>query len=107
MTTEKEQEAFGFVIDRHKNAASENDIRTAFQRFMETADLAAASEMTTEVRPGHENSGRMDLYIHNTCIEFKKIIVRDGVPIPGYVSQLDGYLEVWPETPILPKPSFS
>ena len=93
MTTEKEQEAFGFVIDRHKNAASENDIRTAFQRFMETADLAAASEMTTEVRPGDENSGRMDLYIHNTCIEFKKFIVRDGVPIPGYVSQLDGYLE--------------
>ena len=93
MTTEKEQEAFGFVIDRHKNAASENDIRTAFQRFMETADLAAASEMTTEVPPGDENSGRMDLYIHNTCIEFKKFIVRDGVPIPGYVSQLDGYLE--------------
>ena len=60
---------------------------------METADLAAASEMTTEVRPGDANSGRMDLYIHNTCIEFKKFIVRDGVPIPGCVSQLDGYLE--------------
>ena len=93
MTTEKEQEAFGFVMERHNNATSENDIRTAFQRFMETAGLAAASEMTTEVRPGEENSGRMDLYIHNTCIEFKKFIVRDGMPIPAYVTQLDGYLE--------------
>ena len=34
MTTEKEQEAFGFVMERHNNATSENDIRTAFQRFM-------------------------------------------------------------------------
>ena len=75
MTTEKEQEAFGFVIDRHKNAASENDIRTAFQRFMETADLAAASEMSTEGPPGAGNPGRMDLYIHNTCIEFKTSIL--------------------------------
>ena len=39
MTTEKEQEAFGLVVDRHKNATSENDIRTAFQRFMETTRL--------------------------------------------------------------------
>ena len=27
MTTEKEQEAFDLVIEHHKNAASENDIR--------------------------------------------------------------------------------
>ena len=32
MTTEKEQEAFGLVLERQKNGASENDIRTAFQR---------------------------------------------------------------------------
>ena len=44
MTTEKEQEAFGLVIENHKNAASENDIRYAFQRFMEMAAIAAASE---------------------------------------------------------------
>ena len=93
MTTEKEQEAFGLVIENHKNATSENDIRYAFQRFMEMAAIAAASEMSTEGPPGTGNPGRMDLYIHNTCIEFKKFIVRDGVPIPGYVTQLDGYLE--------------
>ena len=93
MTTSKEREAFELVIERHKSGASENDIRTAFQRFMETADLAAASEMSTEVQPGQGNPGRMDLYIHNTCIEFKTNIVRNGVPIPGYVTQLDGYLE--------------
>ena len=98
MTTEKEreakeQEAFGLVIGHHNNTASENNIRYAFQRFMETAGIAAASEMSTEGPPGAGNPGRMDLYIHNTCIEFKKFIVRDGVPIPGYVSQLDGYLD--------------
>ena len=98
MTTEKEieakeQEAFGLVIDHHNNAASENDIRYAFQRFMEMAGVIAAADMSTEGPPGTGNPGRMDLYIHNTCIEFKKFIVRDGVPIPGYVSQLDGYLD--------------
>ena len=48
MTTEKEQEAFGLVIENHKNAASENDIRYAFHRFMEMAAIAAASEMSTD-----------------------------------------------------------
>ena len=43
MTTSKEQEAFGLVVERHKSSASENDIRNAFQRFMETAGVAAAS----------------------------------------------------------------
>ena len=44
-TTGKEQEAFGLVIERHKNEApSENEIRTAFQRSVETADIAAASK---------------------------------------------------------------
>ena len=92
MTTEKEQDAFGLVVERHKSGASENDIRTAFQRFMETAGVAAASEMTTEGPPGVGNPGRMDLYVHNTCIEFKTAILRNGLPIPSYVAQLDGYL---------------
>ena len=93
MTTDKEQEAFKLVIERHKSGASENDIRTAFQRFVETAGVAEASEMSTEVRPGQGNPGRMDLYLHNTCVEFKTNMVRNGEPIPGYVKQLDGYLE--------------
>ena len=93
MTTDKEQEAFSLVVERHKNGSSENDIRTAFQRFMETAGIAAASEMTTEGPPGLGNPGRMDLYVHNTCIEFKKNIVRNGVPISADIAQLDGYLK--------------
>ena len=92
-TATSEQEALGLVIGRHNGGASENDIRTAFQRFMETTGLAAAHEMSTEVPPGLGNPGRMDLYIHNTCIEFKTFILRDGSPNPGYVTQLDGYLE--------------
>ena len=93
MTTSKEQEAFGLVVERQKSSASENDIRNAFQRFMETAGVAEASEMTTERPPGVGNPGRMDLYVHNTCIEFKTNILRGGVPDPEYVAQLDGYLK--------------
>ena len=93
MTQEQEQEAFSLVLERQKNGASENDIRTAFQRFLETVGVAAASEMTTEVPPGQGNPGRMDLYVHNTCIEFKTNIVRNGQPTPGNITQLDGYLE--------------
>ena len=35
----------------------------------------------------------MDLYVHNTSIEFKTNIVRNGQPTPGNITQLDGYLE--------------
>ena len=35
----------------------------------------------------------MDLYVHNTCIEFKTNILQGGQPHSGYVSQLDGYIE--------------
>ena len=93
MTTDKEQEAFSLVIEHHQSGASENDIRYSFQRFMETVDLAAATEMPTEVQPGQGNSGQMDLYVHNTCIEFKKHILHNGAPIPNYVAQLDSYLD--------------
>ena len=93
MTTSKEQEAFGLVVDRHKSSASENDIRNAFQRFMETAGVAAASDMTTEGPPGVGNPGRMDLYVNNTCIEFKTNILRGGAADQEYVAQLDGYLK--------------
>ena len=93
MVTEKEREAFGLVVEWHQTGASENDIRFAFQRFMEIAGVAPASEMRTEAPPGIGNAGRMDLYVYNTCIEFKQMILRDGVPIARDVSQLDGYLE--------------
>ena len=93
MTTTKEAEAFGLVVERQKINASENDIRYAFQRFMEIAGVATAAEMSTEGPPGIGNPGRMDLYVHNTCIEFKTNIMQGGTPNVGYVSQLDGYIE--------------
>ena len=92
MTTTNEQEAFSLVIERQKGGASENDIRFAFQTFMVTAGLAKADDMSTEAPPGAGNSGRMDLYVHNTCIEFKTNILKAGGPDPQYVGQLDGYI---------------
>ena len=93
MTSNTEQEAFSLVIERQKSGASENDIRFAFQTFMVTAGLAKADDMSTEGPPGLGNPGRMDLYVHNTCIEFKINILQGGQPHGGYVSQLDGYIE--------------
>ena len=93
MTSNTEQEAFSLVIERQKGGASENDIRFAFQTFMVTAGLAKADDMSTEGPPGLGNPGRMDLYVHNTCIEFKTNILQGGQPHGGYVSQLDGYIE--------------
>ena len=92
MTTSKEQEAFGLVIEHQKSGASESDIRFAFQRFMDIAGVAPANEMSTEGPPGIGNPGRMDLYLHNTCIEFKTNILKGGVPDPEFVAQLDGYI---------------
>ena len=93
MTTEKKQEAFSLVIERQKTGASENDIRYAFQRFMEVAGVTTATEMSTEGPPGLGNPGRMDLYVHNTCIEFKPNILHAGQPNGRHVSQLDKYIE--------------
>ena len=93
MTTSKEQEAFGLVVGHYKSNSPENEIRYTFQRFMEISGVATSSEMSTERPPGIGNPGRMDLYIHNTCIEFKTEILRNGIPIDGYVAQLDRYLK--------------
>ena len=93
MATEKEQETFSLVIDRHRSGDTENDIRLAFIRFMETAGIAGLADMATEGPPGIGNPGRMDLYVHNTCIEFKTDILRNGAPNPDDVDQLDGYIE--------------
>ena len=93
MTTSKEQEAFGLVVGHQKSNSPENEIRYTFQRFMEISGVATSSEMSTERPPGVGNPGRMDLYIHNTCIEFKTEILKNGIPIDGYVAQLDRYLK--------------
>ncbi len=93
MTTTNEQEALGRVIERQKGGASENDIRYAFMTFMQVAGVAGHDDMKTEAPPGVGNSGRMDLYVHNTCIEFKTNILKYGTPDPEYVAQLDNYID--------------
>ena len=93
MSTGKEQEAFGLVVKRHREGESENDIRTAFQRFAETCGIATLAEMTTEVPPGVGNAGRMDLYVYNTCIEFKRNILQRGTIGSEHISRIDGYLK--------------
>ena len=75
MITDKEQEAFSLVVEYHKIGASENDIRYAFQRFMEAACVTTASEMSTEAPPGIGNPGSMDLFFQSTCIELKTNVV--------------------------------
>ena len=99
MSTEKGQEAFSLVIERHKEGSesnyrkgSENDIRTAFQRFMEAASVAPMADTKTEIRPGM-GKGRMDLYVYNTCIEFKRDILQRGAIGAEHIAQLDGYLK--------------
>ena len=92
-TSNSELDAFALVIKHYRDGSSESDIRGAFQNFLDKADVASWADMSTEAPPGPDGHGRMDLYIHNTCIEFKKEILRNGVPIPENITQLDGYLE--------------
>ena len=87
------QEAFQVVIDRHRSGVPEENIATAFQFFLEKAGVAPLSHMTAQERPGPEGSGRMDLYVYNTCIEFKKDIISHGTIKQADINQLDGYID--------------
>ena len=87
-----EYDAFQAVIIRHDNGDSENDIRTAFQFFLEKSGIASLNEMHTETSPGPFSKGRIDLYVHNTCIEFKKDIMQAGAVKPKDIEQLDNYI---------------
>ena len=90
--TNSEYEAFRQVIARYHNGDSENDIRTAFQFFLEKAGIASLDDMRTETPPGPFSRDRIDLYVHNTCIEFKKDIIRAGEVNPDDIDQLDKYI---------------
>ena len=81
MTSNSEQEACSRVIPRQKSGNSETDIRYAFMAFMQVAGVAGHDDMKTEAPPGVGNPGRMDLDVHNTCIEFKTNIFAFAVTI--------------------------
>ena len=46
MVADQEQEAISLLVQHHNDSKPENDIRYTFQRFMEAADVAAASDMS-------------------------------------------------------------
>ena len=83
----------GRLLERHNGGQSENDIRTAFRDFIiRTGIIADEREVKTEVPPATDNAGRVDMYVRNTYIEFKRNLIRAGEIDAEYVAQLDGYL---------------
>ena len=86
-------EYFGKLLECHNGNQSENDIRTAFRDFIiRTGIIDDEREVKTEVPPSADNAGRVDMYVRNTYIEFKRDLEVRSVIDPGYIKQLDDYL---------------
>ena len=87
------REYLGKLLERNKQGASENDIRSAFRDFLvRTAIAADEGEIVTETRPAADSRNKVDLYIRNTYVEFKRSIIKGGVIDPEAIVQLDGYI---------------
>ena len=87
------REYLGKLLERHRLGASENDIRSAFRDFLLRTGIAAdESEIVTETRPAADSRNKVDLYLRNTYVEFKRSIIKGGVIDPEAVGQLDGYI---------------
>ena len=87
------REYHGKLLERHRLGASENDIRSAFRDFLLRTGIAAdESEIVTETRPAADSRHKVDLYLRNTYVEFKRSVIRGGVIDPDAVAQLDGYI---------------
>ena len=87
------REYLGKLLERNKQGASENDIRSAFRDFLIRTGIAAdEGEIVTETRPAADSRNKVDLYIRNTYVEFKRSIIKGGVIDPEAIVQLDGYI---------------
>ena len=87
------REYLGKLLERHRLGASENDIRSAFRDFLLHTGIAADErEIVTETRPAPDSRRKVDLYLRNTYIEFKRSIMAGGAVDPEAIAQLDGYL---------------
>ena len=87
------REYLGKLLERHLLGASENDIRSAFRDFLLRTDIAAdESEVVTETPPAADSRNKVDLYLRNTCVEFKRSVIKGGVIDPEAIAQLDGYI---------------
>ena len=81
------------LLDRHRLGASENDIRSAFRDFLVRTGIASdENEIVTETRPASDSRNKVDLYIRNTYVEFKRSLIKSGVIDPEAIAQLDGYI---------------
>ena len=86
-------EYLGKLLERHNNGDSESDIRMAFRDFLLQTDVASdESEISTETRPAPDSRLKVDLYIRNTYVEFKRDLITAGAIDPEYIGQLDGYI---------------
>ena len=87
------REYLGKLLERHRLGASENDIRAAFRDFLLRTGIAAdESEIVTETRPAADSRSKVDLYLRNTYVEFKRSIIIGGAIDPEAIRQLDGYI---------------
>ena len=81
------------LLERHQVGASENDIRIAFRDFLiRTGIVHDESEIVTETRPTRDSRHKVDLYVRNTYVEFKRSIIKAGTVDPDAINQLDGYI---------------
>ena len=87
------QEYLGKLLERHRLGASENDIRSAFRDFLVRTGIADdENEIVTETRPAADSRSKVDLYIRNTYVEFKRSIVSGSSIDSKAIEQLDGYI---------------
>lgn len=70
------QEYLGKLLERHGQGSSENDIRSAFRDFLVRTGIADDErEIVTETRPASDSRHKVDLYLRNTYVEFKRSII--------------------------------
>ena len=81
------REYLGKLLERHRLGASENDIRAAFRDFLLRTGIAAdESEIVTETRPAADSRSKVDLYLRNTYVEFRRSIIIGGAIDPEAIS---------------------
>ena len=80
------------MLQRHTSGEVEANIRSACRDFLLEAGLAQAEDIREEAHPGADSPDRIDLYVHNTVIEFKRNIMVHGAVRDDAIKQLDGYI---------------
>ncbi len=80
------------ILRRHKQGASEADIRSAVRDFIIQSGLVTAGEVTQEESPTQAAAGRVDLVARDAFFEFKRNLYSGAQIAPEYITQLDDYL---------------